>query len=627
METPTLLIRKLLGFLLFLLLLMVLLYVSLFGMGQVFSHLTHYQFRFDILVRAFYLKDQLSSLNQIFLYACWFFAIVIPLLPVFFTLILKFSNPKPSLHGDTRFANIVELKKNKLIHDKPPTDGILMGTLKNKFIAMTGQNSVFLFATPGTGKTMSVIINNALNFLGSTLFFDQKYEIFKMTAGFRKQISEVHLLNFSGILPPDLAEKYQQEEVSACWNPFTYISSDPRHRQNDLRKMAHVLFEKDLKNNKDAYFAQSAINLFVGMAMLMFEIGEKVTLGNVMSKMIIDANQYQNFNEYIKNLMAVYRDDLSEETVEVLSIFMDGNTKSSQDVLSTMRKTFAFYTGERISTLTGSDSFDLRDLRKNKLSIYVGVQQDDIEIYTPLMKLFFSQVVSTQIKLGTKEQNKEIRNQCLMILDEFGELGDISIIQKMMTLMRGYDIRLLAVFHNLSQLRESYGADRAKTFLSTFQGQIIFTQAVQEDADAMSTYIGFYTEKSTSKGRTKGKNSLSNSVNISDQKRALVLPDELKQMPMNECILTFQGTYPVKAKKTIYSDIKSFNERVNLPLPDVPILDFEQRNQNKPIKETNMLKTNVSGFVKSILNDANIDNVDGIIAQYYAPPTPIQQGD
>ncbi|MCV2502476.1 MAG: type IV secretory system conjugative DNA transfer family protein [Neisseriaceae bacterium] len=553
----------------------------------------------------------MSISKQLFLYMAWTIIVVFTTFLSLLPLLIFLKKGQKLLHGNTRFANVWELRKNNLIYNQPPNNGILMGRIhglfKDKFIAMTGQTSVFLFATPGTGKTMSTVISNALNFNGSTIFFDQKYEIFKMTSGFRKQIGEVHLLNFSGILPPNLAKYYYHQEVTSCWNPFTYINSDPLYRQNDLRKMAHILFEKDLKNLKDTYFVQSAINLFVGLAMLMDDIGEKLTLGNVMSKMIIDSDQYENFNQYIKNLLHIYAGELSQETVDVLSIFMDGNSKSSQDVLSTMRKTFAFYSSDRIASLTSSDSFDLRDLRKKKLSIYVGVQQDDIGIYTPLMKLFFSQVVSTQIKLGTRQQNKDINNQCLMILDEFGELGDIEIIQRMMTLMRGYDIRLLAVFHNLGQLRENYGEDRAKTFLSCFQGQIIYTQAVQRDADEMSAYIGYYTEKSMSKGRSRGKNNLSNSINISEQKRALVLPDELKHMPMEDCILTFQGKLPLKAKKTLYSEIKQFNKRVNLALPDIPKLNLSYREEIRPQKEINLNNLDIDQIISDILKDANLN--------------------
>ena len=94
-------------------------------------------------------------------------------------------------------------------------------------------------------------------------------------------------------------------------------------------------------------------------------------------------------------------------------------------------------------TATGSsDDFDLRDLRKRPMSIYVGVNPDDLHRLRPLLALFFQQAIGLQT-LQLPEHNPELRYQVLMLLDEFAALGRIPIIAEAVAFLPGYNVRVV----------------------------------------------------------------------------------------------------------------------------------------------------------------------------------------
>jgi type IV secretion system protein VirD4 len=65
------------------------------------------------------------------------------------------------------------------------------------------------------------------------------------------------------------------------------------------------------------------------------------------------------------------------------------------------------------------------------------------------------------------------------------------------------------------------------------------------------------------------------SINISDQKRALMLPQEIKEMPSDREIVFVENLLPIKCHKIKYFEDKRFMERL-LPPPSVKAHDVSQ---------------------------------------------------
>lgn len=317
----------------------------------------------------------------------------------------------------------------------------------------------------------------------------------------------------------------------------------------------------------------------------MFDIGETVTFSNIQKKST-PSEEFESFPEYVKNLLRIHKRKLSDATKELLITIVQSNSKTMADVLSTFRACLAIFTDERIAALTNSNSFDLRDLRKKRLSIYLGVLPTETVTYAPLLNLFFSQLIQVQVEQGLKEHNRALKHQCLLLIDEFAALGKVEVIQESIAFIPGYDLRLLLIFQNIGQIIKHYGENGMRSLLGSIDGQIIFASRLQKDAEENSALIGYLTEEVRNKSRSRG-TSKSMSINESQQRRALLLPDELKRMSNEDCIIMLPHQLPILAKKAFFYRDEDASSKMDLRTPAIPSLDFTYAQQIKPIKEPN----------------------------------------
>lgn len=205
------------------------------------------------------------------------------------------------------------------------------------------------------------------------------------------------------------------------------------------------------------------------------------------------------------------------------------------------------------------------------MSIYVGIQPNELSRFDKLLNLFFSQLINLNTRV-LPEQDKTLKYQCLVLLDEFTALGRVDIINKAVAYIAGYNLRLCLIFQNRSQSEQYYEKEGTQTMLSNMACQIMFAPRTDSDARDYSEMLGNETVKSRSTSRNRGKGG-GGSVSLSDQKRELMLPQELKQMDENKEIVSYQAFKPIMCDKIKYYLDPVFEGRVGLPTPEVPPMD------------------------------------------------------
>lgn len=139
-----------------------------------------------------------------------------------------------------------------------------------------------------------------------------------------------------------------------------------------------------------------------------------------------------------------------------------------------------------------------------------------------------------------------------MILDEFPAIGNIPYVKEAAGYIAGYKLQLLTIFQNVSKLNEIYGMQGRKTLLANHSCKIVFAPNEQDDAEYFSNELAYTTTHSVSESRNQGRGSASHVESASQAKRALMLPQELKQMPFNEEIVLLNGENPIKCEKALY---------------------------------------------------------------------------
>jgi type IV secretion system protein VirD4 len=191
----------------------------------------------------------------------------------------------------------------------------------------------------------------------------------------------------------------------------------------------------------------------------------------------------------------------------------------------------------------------------------------------PVLSLFFQQAIGLQTR-ELPERNPALKHQVMMLLDEFTALGRIPIIAEAISYLPGYNVRVVLVIQTPAQLREVYGIHNAEVMLKSLAARIVFAPKDFADAREISDELGFttVTVKSVSKPLAnlfESKGRRSRSVSLSEQRRALLLPQEVKELGTEEAIVFYEGLRPIRCRKIRYFAERDFRKRL-LPSPANP---------------------------------------------------------
>lgn len=486
----------------------------------------------------------------------------VPVLTYVSLLVFILKPVKKSIHGDARFANLLDLQKKGMF--KHTANGIVVGKFGGKLLRLSGQQFVILAAPTRSGKGVGVVIPNLLDYQESVVVLDIKQENFDLTSGWRaQQGQDVYLFN-----------PFAEDRRTHRWNPLTYVSSDPAFRVSDLMSIAAMLYPDGVDEQK--FWVSQARNAFMAFALYLFEAWEEEKrAGFPFAK--------------APTLGAVYRlssgDGKSELKPYLLELakrpFLSGNAKSAfANLLSQADETFASILGTFkeplnpwlnpvLDAATSGDDFLLTDLRKKRMTIYVGIQPNKLAESRLIVNLFFSQIININTR-ELPQNNPELRHQCLLLMDEFTSIGKVNIIASAVAYMAGYNLRLLPIIQSMAQLDATYGKDVSRTIITNHALQIIYAPREQQDANDYSEMLGYTTvrKQNVTRGRDVSRSE-------SEERRALMLPQELKAMSFDKEVFLFEGLpHPVLCEKIKYYQDRYFTSRL---LPKIPIPSLEVR--------------------------------------------------
>src|SRR5690606_431850 len=175
-----------------------------------------------------------------------------------------------------------------------------------------------------------------------------------------------------------------------------------------------------------------------------------------------------------------------------------------------------------------------------------------------------------------------LKYQCRLLLDEFTSIGRMDIISTAVSLMAGDNMRLLRIVQSLSQLEAPYGKDKARTIMTNHALRIIFAPREQQDANEYSDMLGYTSMRKDSVSRSRARES-SYTRSESEERRALMLPQELKAMGDEKQILIVEGmAHPVMSEKIRYYKDPAFQHRL-LPKVEVPVLSLPEAASPPPV--------------------------------------------
>lgn len=474
-------------------------------------------------------------------------------------LVLLLKKDKRSLHGDARFATGADLSKHGMF--KKTGQSIVVGSHGGKLVRLDGQQFVILAAPTRSGKGVGVVIPNLLEYGESLVVLDIKQENFDLTSGWRaSQGQEIYLFN-----------PFAEDRRTHRWNPLSYVSDDPAFRVSDLMSIAAMLYPDGAEDQK--FWVSQARNAFMAFTLYLFENWDDErssgfpggsgtpTLGSVYR---LSSGDGTDLKKYLKALSE--RSFLSANARSAFANMLSQADETFASILGTFKEPLNPWINPVLDKATSSNDFLLTDVRKKKMTIYIGIQPNKLAESRLIINLFFSQLIN----LNTKElpkSNPDLKYQCLLLMDEFTSIGKVEIIASAVSYMAGYNIRLLPIIQSMSQLDATYGREVSRTIITNHALQILYAPREQQDANDYSDMLGYTTirKKNVTHAREK-------THSFTEERRALMLPQELKAMGPDKEVFLYEGIpHPVKCDKIRYYKDRYFTSRL-LPKVDVPML-------------------------------------------------------
>ncbi len=460
-----------------------------------------------------------------------------------------YTDPR-SVHGDARFATLGDLERAGLL----AKSGIILAKKGSKYLVFGGQEFVMVAAPTRSGKGVGIVIPNLLNWQDSVTVMDVKLENWLLTSGWRQSVlgQKVYLFN-----PFDSNGKTHR------WNPLDAVSRNPTLAVADVLQIAQI-FYPSAAGDRNRFFQDTAQSLFMGLALYLIEIrhprttiGEIFRQGSGYGRPLID--HVGDILKQQKNLSTACRDALSRVCSSPGETF--SNIKATFDAALLM---FAIPT---LDWATSASDFDLGQVRRQKMTIYLGIPVDKLRLSERLLNLYFTQLINLNTR-ALPEDDPSLKHQCLLINDEFTAAGRLDVLLTSAAFIAGYNLRLLTVIQSTAQLKNPnlYGREGAETLLANHAVRVIFPPSTMEEAKDYSEMLGTYTMEVTSHSRSgRGMAMLSPpsiGQSTSSQRRALLMPQELRKLSKSAAIVLKPGVDPAMCRKAFYYSDRVFLNRL-----------------------------------------------------------------
>lgn len=376
---------------------------------------------------------------------------------------------------------------------------------KNLYIDTKGVHTLVIGST-GSGRTQAITLTQtklAIKAGESIVINDMKGEIYNSVSGeLKKQNYKTFIVDFD---EPTLGNHY---------NPLT-LAKELYQTNKDkcidiLESIGYYFFSTRNSNNSDPFWENSAINLFIGLTLYLFETKESVTLSDVY-KLSLELETENLLAKVSKN--------------SIIYMYLSGTLKAPKEtkgsIISVFNQKINLYTcRENLANLLSKTDFDLKELANGKCALFII--SGDKPYVQNLTSLLITQVYES-IYLSKKTDNR-----VNVIIDDFEKIYPIKNIEMLLTNSRSINIRYTLLIKSLLDLKNNYGKEKTE-LIKMCIGNIIYLLANDiETLEEISKMCG--------------------NTEVLGKIMPLVTVEELKLMKQFEAIVLIPRMLPIKTK-------------------------------------------------------------------------------
>ena len=402
-----------------------------------------------------------------------------------------------------------------------------------------------IVAPTGVGKNVSCALPFLFTCPDSCAVVDFKGENYRITSDARRRMGHrVIRLDPFGVCGPG----------SDTYNPMSSIDPDNTTAIDDCRVMAESIVVRGARES-EPYWDDSA----------------EIWIGAMICAMVAFAPPHQ------RNLQSV-RAQLADPALREATIKMMCESSHWSGMLSRYGNSLKNYQGKTLdSVLTATNrhftwadtiavaesmresSFNPADLLNGKTTIYLILPYQHIRTQSALLRLWIGSLLRAVIAGGLQEKNK-----VHFVMDEANSLSRMDQLSDILTIGRGYGIRMQLYYQDLGQIRKCWPDGTDQTLLAN-SSQVWFGVNDQSTAEYVSNRLGEQTIIVASGGSSTGETyqspsqdqgsrstSTNTSHNWSQIARKLLKPEEVTLLSPRTAIVFTPGVLPIASTLVRY---------------------------------------------------------------------------
>ena len=281
------------------------------------------------------------------------------------------------------------------------------------FLCFGGGEHSVLHARSGAGKSVGFSIPNAFAWPGSLVCLDIKRELFQHTAGYRASRGH-NVILFDPAAPDGRSHR---------WNPFWQVDRQSPDRFDQISRISYQIWPEALGQNtgNTDFWNAAAREAFCAIANFVAETeGLPLTMAEILRVFMRgDADLWLRSEiKAARNTSQPY----TRAVVDGINGYLSADARLGGSIAKAVTTRLQIWSNPRVAAATSATDFDLRDIRREPMAIYVGVSPGDIPRNAPLLRLFFDALLNVNTST-TPEQDPSLKVPTLILLDEFAQLG------------------------------------------------------------------------------------------------------------------------------------------------------------------------------------------------------------
>lgn len=475
-----------------------------------------------------------------------------------FAILSAHALPRLKRHGQSGWADFSDIHSAGLF----ARSGAVLGKFDDEILVFDAPGHLLLVGASRSGKGRGHVVPTLLAWPHSALVLDIKGELasgdprhgFPGTAGFRESLGPV--LRFA-----------PTEAASAHFNPLFEVRRGV-NEVRDVQNVVEIITDPAGDARHADFWDRSAKQILVGVILhvLYCEPDERKNLAVVREKLRdLDTCAADMRVMLHRRSPETGAPETHPEVSHAAHSYLSGEERMRSGIKATVESFFGVFADPLVAANTATSDFRAGDLvcGDAPVSLFLQPPPSDAVRLMPLMRLVLNQITRSLMEDQVSDaMGRPKRHELLLMLDEFPQLGRLTFFETAMGAFAGYGLKAYLVCQSLNHITRAYGRD--SVIIDNCHIVTAFAAADIETAKTIAAMTGERWQIAEQESVSKPRSLLikRGATTFREERRPLMLPCDVRQLPADEELIFAAGAKPIRAKKLRFDDESIFRDRL-----------------------------------------------------------------